>query len=384
MLGFLLAKAGIEVVVLEKWPDFFRDFRGDTIHPSTMEVLHELGLLEEFLKLPHSETREIYGYIGGQQVTVADFTHLKVHCPFVAFIPQWDFLNFIVKHAKSYPEFTLLTETEATNLLEENGTVVGVKAKSPHQELEIRAELVIGADGRHSTIREKSALVSDNLGVPIDVLWFKLSRKASDPVQSLGHVDAGRIMIMLDRDDYWQCGFVIKKGQFEEFNRLGLESFRQDIKNLAPFIGDRVQEITGWEQIKLLSVTVDHLQKWYKPGLLCIGDAAHAMSPIAGVGINLAIQDAVATANILILQFKKGSVTTADLARVQNRRESPARRTQKVQVFMQNYIIASILNSRKHMQVPWIFKLTKLFPILTRLPARFVGMGFRPEHIENI
>ena len=308
MLGYLLARAGIEVIVLEKWPDFFRDFRGDTIHPSTMQVLSELGLLEEFLRLPHSETKQIYGYIGGNKVKVVDFRNLKIKCPFVAFIPQWDFLNFIAAKARAYLQFKLMMETEATDLIQEYGKVVGVRAKSKTQEFRIIADVVIGADGRHSTLRDKSGFIAKTLGSPIDVLWFKLSRKNSDPEQSLGNVDGGRILVMINRNDYWQCGLVIRKDQFTEIKALGLESFKNDIKNLVPYMGDRANEINNWDLVKLLSITIDHLDQWYKPGLLFLGDAAHAMSPIGGIGINLAIQDAVAAANILIPAFKKGRV----------------------------------------------------------------------------
>ncbi len=383
-LGYLLARAGIEVVVLEKWPDFFRDFRGDTIHPSTMEVLGELGLLEEFLKLPHNEVKKIFGIIGGQEVQMADFTHLKVRCPFVALIPQWDFLNFIAGHGRKYPQFKLMMETEAVDIIDENGIIVGARAKSKTGELEIRAELVVGADGRHSIVREKSGLAARELGVPIDVLWFKLTRLASDPEQSMGNADRGRLMVMLDRGDYWQCAFVIKKGALGEFKNSGLRAFRRDVEKLVPFLAGRMEEIKDWDQVKLLSVTVDHLQKWYKPGLVCIGDSAHAMSPIGGVGINLAIQDAVAAANILIPKFKQGSVESKDLAAIQKRRQSPTLKTQKLQLFLQNHIISRVLDSERHINLPLFFRILRRFPYLTRFPARALGLGFRAEHVNYL
>jgi len=385
MLGFLLARAGIETLVLEKWPDFFRDFRGDTIHPSTMEILHELGLLDEFLKLPHNETYQLEGEIGNQKVLLADFSHLKVHCPFIAFIPQWDFLNFITQQAQDYPHFKILMNTEVTGLIEGHDKIIGVHARNnkTQEALEIQAELVIGADGRHSIVREKSGLLLQTLSAPMDVMWFRLSRLATDPKQSLGKVDLGRILIMIQRDTYWQCGFLIRKGDFDEMRRAGLESFQNNIVTIAPNLADRVHEIKNWEQVKLLEVTVDRLQKWYRSGLLCIGDAAHAMSPIGGVGINLAIQDAVASANVLVPAFLRGTVTEADLAKIQKRRELPTRIIQGIQVFIQNHIIARVLGNRVHPRLPMIFKLLQRIPYLRLIPARIIGMGFRPEHIQT-
>lgn len=383
MLGFLLARAGVDIVVLEKWPDFFRDFRGDTIHPSTMEILYELGLLDAFLKLPHSESRQLTADIGGHQVIVADFSHLKVHCPFIGFIPQWDFLNFIAAEAKRYPHFQLLMNTEATDLIEEEGKVVGLRAKQQDKEIVIRADLVVGADGRHSTVRKKSGLIVQSLSAPMDVLWFRLSRKDTDPKQSLGRIDLGRILIMIERTDYWQCGFLIRKGDFDHVREAGLEAFQQSIVEVAPNMVDRVKELTSWEQVKLLEVVVDRLQKWYRPGLLCIGDAAHAMSPIGGVGINLAIQDAVASANILSPAFLQGKLTEQTLAAVQKRRELPTHIIQRIQVIVQNRIINRVLGDRIHPSLPWQLKLLQYFPWLRRIPAYMIGMGFRPENIKN-
>jgi 2-polyprenyl-6-methoxyphenol hydroxylase-like FAD-dependent oxidoreductase len=392
MLGFLLARSGIDVVVLEKWPDFFRDFRGDTIHPSTMELMSELGILEEFLKLPHENTYQIEGDIGNEKVIVADFSHLKVKAPFVAFMPQWDFLNFITGKAKKYPGFHLMMNTEATDLISETGKIVGVRAvvndgkgnPGAEPEFEIRADLVVGADGRSSTVRDKSGLNLISTGVPIDVLWFRISKKESDPPHTLGRFDAGKVMIMIDRTTYWQCGFVIRKGAFEEMKTAGLESFRNILVVAAPFLQDRVnKEITTWEPVKLLSVTVNHLERWYKPGFVCIGDAAHAMSPIGGVGINLAVQDAVAAANILAKPLKNKSLTETDLAKIQQRREFPARLIQRAQVFIQNRVITSVLESTKTTRLPFPLRLVKRFPYLRRIPAYFIGMGIRPEHINT-
>jgi 2-polyprenyl-6-methoxyphenol hydroxylase-like FAD-dependent oxidoreductase len=387
MLGFLLARAGIDVVVLEKYPDFFRDFRGDTIHPSTMQILDELGLLEEFLKLPHQEVHQLAGVIGGEEIRIADFTHLKVKCAFIALIPQWNFLNFIAAHAKAYPAFHLMMETEATDLIEENGRVVGVRAKSNEidqaraQPLEIRAELVIAADGRHSTLRDRSGLQADSFGAPMDVLWFRLSRRAGDPGQAFGRIDQGKMMIMLDRGDYWQCGFLIRKGDFDGIQQRGLDGFHRDLATVAPFVSDRAVEIANWDQVKLLTVAVDRLRQWYKDGLLCIGDAAHAMSPIGGVGINLAIQDAVAAANVLVPRFQKAHVAVDDLKAFQERREPPTRKIQKLQIAIQNNIINRVLGRPGRAKLPWMLRIARHLPFLTRIPARIVGLGFRPEHI---
>lgn len=383
MLGFLLARAGIEVAVLEKWPDFFRDFRGDTIHPSTMELLGDLGLLEEFLQLPHDKTHALKGCVGTEEITLADFSHLPVRCPFIAFIPQWDFLNFIAENGRRFPGFHLLMETEVTDVLEQDGRITGIRARTKEGPLEIRAELVVGADGRHSTVRERAQLPAKNYGAPMDVLWFRLSRKESDPEQSLGRINSGRIMVMLNRTTYWQCGFAIPKGEMDSVKAAGLPAFRERIASLAPSLHDRVQEIASWDDVKLLSVTVDCLTRWYRAGLLCIGDAAHAMSPIGGVGINLAIQDAVAAANILIPAFQKGVPTEADLRAVQRRRMFPTRMTQRLQLFLQTHVIGNVLQSASTPKLAWPFRLLQRFPVLRRIPARIIGLGVRPEHFRQ-
>jgi 2-polyprenyl-6-methoxyphenol hydroxylase-like FAD-dependent oxidoreductase len=381
MLGFLLARAGVEVLVLEKHADFLRDFRGDTIHPSTLELMYELGLLEEFLKRPHQEVRELRGQVGSESFIMADFSHLPTRCKFVAFMPQWDFLNFLVEQGRRYQAFHVEMRAEATDLLEENGRVVGVRITTPQGPREIRADLTIGADGRHSVIRARAGLPAVNLGAPMDVMWMRLSRRPSDPGQTFGYVDRGRILVLLNREDYWQAAFVIAKGAADEIRQRGLPAFRQEIVGLVPFLRDRVDELRDWKDVSLLTVAVDRLTRWYHSGLLCIGDAAHAMSPIAGVGINLAIQDAVAAANILGPVLQRGTPAERDLQAVQNRRTFPTRATQRLQLIVQNNIIRRVLASTKPLTLPWLFRLLKLFPFLRRIPALLVGIGFRPEHI---
>ena len=383
MLGFLLARAGIEVVVLEKHADFLRDFRGDTIHPSTLEVIYELGLIDEFLKRPHQEIREFSGQIGDEMIPFVDLRHLPTHCKFLGFMPQWDFLDFIAEQARAYPTFRLIMEAEVTELIVEGNTIAGVKARTPAGELEVRATLVVGCDGRSSMVRELGSLHVESLGAPIDVLWFRLTRKSSDPSQVLGRFVPGKIMVMLNRDEYWQCAFVIRKGAFEEIKHRGIEAFRSDIVSIAPFLKDRVDELSDWEPIKLLTVLVDRLRKWYRAGLLCIGDAAHAMSPVGGVGINLAIQDAVATANILARPLSENYVSLSHLQKVQLRREFPTRVTQWAQVQVQERILSNVLRTQANFRAPWFLRLFKKFPILRRIPARLIGIGVRPEHVKT-
>jgi 2-polyprenyl-6-methoxyphenol hydroxylase-like FAD-dependent oxidoreductase len=382
ILGYLLARAGVETVILEKHADFLRDFRGDTVHPSTLEVMHELGLLTEFLSRPHDEARQITGYVGQESVVVADFSHLKTKCRFVAFMPQWDFLNFIAEKGQTYPAFQLRMKTEVTGLIQEGERIVGVTATTPQGPLSVLAELVIGADGRHSIVREQAGLPVKDLGSPIDVLWMRLSRHPGDPHQPLGRFDRGKVFVMLDRGDYWQCAYVIAKGGIEATRQAGLETFRANIVQIAPFLSDRVQELTDWNDVKLLTVAVDRLRKWSRPGLLCIGDSAHAMSPIGGVGINLAIQDAVAAANLLTAPLRSGRVTSGDLTRVQRRREFPTCVTQDIQVTIQNRILNRVLASSKPLSLPWPLRLLRAFPILRRIPARLIGIGVRPEHVK--
>jgi len=383
MLGFLLARSGIDVVVLEKHADFLRDFRGDTIHPSTLELMWELGLLEEFLKCPHQETREIAGQVGNETIAIGDFTHLPTHCKFLALMPQWDFLNFMAEHGKAYPEFHLKMQTEAVDLIEENGRIVGARAKTTDGVTEIRAGLTVGADGRRSIVRERASLEVMDLGAPMDVLWMRVSRHSTDPGQTLGRAKAGRIFIMIDREEYWQCGYVIPKGAAEETRNRGIEKFREELVNLAPFLKDRVGELRDWNDVSLLTVKVDRLKKWFRPGLLCIGDSAHAMSPVGGVGINLAIQDAVATANILAAKLSEGNVAESDLESVQRHREFPTRATQKLQIAVQNRVIRRVLGSSAPLTPPLVMRLLGRFSFLRRIPARVIGVGFRPEHIRT-
>jgi 2-polyprenyl-6-methoxyphenol hydroxylase-like FAD-dependent oxidoreductase len=383
MLGFLLARAGVPVLVLEKHADFLRDFRGDTIHPSTLEIMHELGLLSEFLRRPHQEARTISGQIGDDFVQIADFGHLPTRCRFVALMPQWDFLDFVAEQAKQYPAFQLKMEAEVNDLIIQNGRVAGLRATTPEGELTVHVDLVVGADGRHSTVRDKAGLEIIDLGAPMDVLWMRLSRRPADPAQTFGRFDTGRILVMLNREDYWQCAFVIPKGGVDEIHSRGLEFLRDEITRLAPHLRDRTAELKDWSDVKLLTVSVDRLRRWHRPGLLCIGDAAHAMSPVGGVGINLAIQDAVAAANILAPRFKQGIVSEDDLEAVQRRREFPTRATQAVQVFIQNRVIGRVLGSTEKLSAPMPVRLLRLMPFLTRIPARLIGLGIRPEHVRT-
>ena len=384
VLGFLLARAGVEVAVLEKHGDFLRDFRGDTVHPSTLELIYELGILDEFLRRPHQELHTVGAFIEDFAVTVADFSHLPTHCKFVALMQQWDFLNFIAEKAKAYPQFHLLMESDVTDLLVENGRVAGVGAKTPQGLLEVRADLTVGADGRHSTVRAKAGMEVMDLGAPIDVLWMRIGRRPSDPEQTLGRFRAGKILVTLNRGDYWQCAYVIEKGGFEAIQKKGLPAFREGIESVAPFFRGRTQELKEWDDIKLLSVAVDRLRRWSRTGLLCIGDSAHAMSPIGGVGINLAIQDAVAAANILARPLLRGAVSDGLLHEVQKRRELPTRMTQGFQVFAQQHFIGPALRSRAPIRrLPLPLNLLQQFPVLRRIPARMLGLGFRPEHVRT-
>ena len=379
MLGLLLGRAGIDVVVLEKHADFFRDFRGDTIHPSTMQILHELGLLNDFLKRPHTPTATMGVQIGGAFMDLADFSHLPTQAKFIAMMPQWEFLDFIAQAASQYPSFQLRMRTKATGF---TGTGA-VKANTPDGDLTIEADLVVAADGRHSTLRDAAGFHPIETGAPIDVLWLRLSRKPSDRLSSMGRIESGRFMAVLDRGDYWQCAYVIPKGGFDATRAAGLPAFRAAITSLMPLFAGRVSELASWDDIKLLTVAVDHLAEWSRPGLLFIGDAAHAMSPIGGVGVNLAVQDAVAAANILIPKFKTGTISAEDLRAVQTRREKPTLKTQRLQVFLQNRVISPVLASSGPLHPPWPLRLLQWFPILRRIPARVIGMGFQPEHIQT-
>jgi 2-polyprenyl-6-methoxyphenol hydroxylase-like FAD-dependent oxidoreductase len=384
MAGLLLARAGVDVLVLEKHADFLRDFRGDTIHPSTLEVMHELGLLEQLLKLPHNRAPRLKAQFGEMSVVIADFAHLPTQCKFIALMPQWDFLNFLAEAGRRYSGFGLRMKTEATGLIEENGRIVGVRAIGPAGDVEIRADLVIAADGRSSTLRGEAKLPVEVRGAPMDVLWFRLPSKPDDPAETMGRFGDGRIFVMLNRGDYWQCGFVIRKGSIEEVHARGLEAFRAAVVRCAPFVADRVETIASWDDVKLLTVAVDRMPTWYKPGLLFIGDAAHAMSPIGGVGVNLAIQDAVAAANILGPRLRTDKLTTDDLANVQRRREFPTKATQSFQVFMQERVVTRALDGDIEAKPPLGVRMIARMPVLARIPARLLGLGVRPEHVKSI
>jgi 2-polyprenyl-6-methoxyphenol hydroxylase-like FAD-dependent oxidoreductase len=380
MLGYLLARRGVDVTVLEKHKDFFRDFRGDTVHPSTLEVLKELGLLEEFLRLPHEQVKSLGVILGDTPFEVADFRHVPATCKFVALMPQWDFLNFLASHAKQLPSFQILMEHEATGLIEESGRIRGVVARSQGREVPIRAHLVVGCDGRHSVTRSAANLELIESGVPIDVLWFRLSRRPGDPEQVLGNVNYGKMLILINRSDYFQAGLIVAKGSYEAIQARGLDDFRATIRRIAPYLGDRVDELHGWDQISILTVQINRLRRWHRPGLLCIGDAAHAMSPAGGVGINLAIQDAVATANLLAAPLLARRVTAGDLATVERRREFPARVTQAVQTVAHRGF-ARVFENPGPIQAPWQAKVITRIPGVHRALGYAVGIGVRPEHV---
>jgi 2-polyprenyl-6-methoxyphenol hydroxylase-like FAD-dependent oxidoreductase len=382
MAGYLLARARVEVIVLEKHADFFRDFRGDTIHPSTLEVMYELGLLDDFLKLPHQEVRELRGIFNGHPVAMADFSRLPTHCKFIAFMPQWDFLNFLAEKAEAFTTFDLRMQHEVVDLLWDGDRVTGVRAKTPDGERELRADLVIGADGRHAITHTRAKLELEEFGVPIDVLWMRLSKRANDPQQSLGFFQHGKLLVLLDRGDYFQVGFVIPKGGFNEIKKRGLPALHADVVQLGGFLQDRIAELDDWEKIKLLTVQINRLKKWCREGLLCIGDNAHAMSPAGGVGINLALQDAVATANLLAAKLRERPVTMSELEQVQRRREWPTRVIQSMQAFIHRNVVTgrSTGNDDKLPLLPRIFL---WFPFLRGLPARLIGLGLRPEHVRS-
>jgi 2-polyprenyl-6-methoxyphenol hydroxylase-like FAD-dependent oxidoreductase len=384
MLGVLLARAGVDVTVLEKYPDFFRDFRGDTIHPSTLDLLYELGWLDDFLKLPHQEMDRVGARINGEYVEIGDFSHLPTHCKFVALMPQWDFLNFLAEKGKQYPTFRLLMKTQGTDIIVTDGRVTGVDATDDDGAFTIDAKLVVGTDGRHSTMRDRAGFEVENLGAPMDVLWMRITKHPGDPVQPLGSMRDGRILVMIDRNEYWQCAFIIPKGSFDELKASGIDGLHRDLIDAVPQLQDRVGEIDDWSKVSLLEVVVDRLEQWYRPGLLCIGDAAHAMSPIGGIGINLAIQDAVAAANALAAPLLAGQNTDVTLERIQARRILPTKVTQAFQVFVQEHVITPVLGGTSAMaRPPLAMRLFDAFPRLRGLPARLIGMGVRPEHVHT-
>jgi 2-polyprenyl-6-methoxyphenol hydroxylase-like FAD-dependent oxidoreductase len=381
MLGYLLARAGIEVLVLEKHADFLRDFRGDTVHPSTLELMHELGVLEDLLRLPHQRVSKVRGRIGGDEVVLADMACLRTRCKFMALMPQWHLLNFLAEQGSRYPTFHLNMQTEVTALIEEGGRIAGIRANTPDGSAEVRADLVVAADGRNSVLRERAGLTVEDVGAPVDVLWMRLSKYRDDP-ELFVYANRGRALVLLDRDEYWQCGLTIPKEAASEMQAKSIEELRATIVENAPFLCNRVGEVRDWSDVKLLTVRVDRLQRWYRPGLVCIGDAAHAMSPVGGVGVNLAIQDAVAAANILAEPLRKGAVSTRHLARIQRRREFPARFTQRVQSVIRRQISGDP-NHSGYRQLPWPVRLLESTTLPRRMRTRFVSVGIRPEHVRT-
>jgi 2-polyprenyl-6-methoxyphenol hydroxylase-like FAD-dependent oxidoreductase len=382
MLGLLLARAGLPVTVLEKHTDFFRDFRGDTVHPSTLERFYELGLLDRFLELPHSEVRSLSGIIGGQRFTMANFSHLPTRAKFIALMPQWDLLDFLAKEAARYPTFKLCMGWEATDLLMRDGAVTGVRANTPNGTVEIPATLTVGCDGRHALSRVAAQLPLKEEGVPIDVLWFRIARQPNDPENALGYINFGRVVILINRGDYFQVGYLIAKGHMRRIQQDGLAAFRQSLERIVPFLAGRTAEIDAWDKTKLLTVQVNHLERWSLPGLLCIGDAAHAMSPVGGIGINIAVQDAIATANLLTESLRGDALSPHDLVRVQHHREKAVRNTQRVQL-VAHRILNRVLQSDGPIEPPLLLRVLTQIPGSQELTGRFVGIGLQPEHIET-
>lgn len=382
MAGYLLARAGVQVIVLEKHGDFLRDFRGDTVHPSTLDIMDELGLLNRFLKLPHQKVEKLTGLVGDTPVAIADFTHLPVRAKYIALMPQWDFLNFLLEEGKRYPGFDVLMKTEATDVIEADGSVVGVRARGDDgTSRDILADVVIAADGRGSVLRDRAGLTVEDLGAPMDALWFKVPAHPDDSDQTMGRFGAGYILVQLFRGDYWQCAYVIPKGALGNIQAKGIEAFRDLIFEAGPFDRERLKAIRSWDDVKLLTVRVDRLKTWYRPGFLAIGDAAHAMSPIGGVGVNLAVQDAVAAANQLARPLREGTVSVSDLEAVQTRRMFPTRVIQAIQVAAQNNIIGPTLRLKEKPTPPFALRLMQRFPVLRRIPARVLGLGVRREHV---
>jgi 2-polyprenyl-6-methoxyphenol hydroxylase-like FAD-dependent oxidoreductase len=384
MLGYLLGRAGIDVVVLEKHADFFRDFRGDTVHPSTLQVMHELGLIDGFLKLPHQRLQKMDGMFGGASVRIADLSRLNVKFPFIAFMPQWDFLNFLRESGKQFPSLKVMMSTEAVDLIQDGARIAGVKAKTPEGTIDIAADLTIACDGRHSLVRERAGLAVEEIGAPMDVLWFRAGKRANETENVFARVDPGSMMVTFDRGDYWQCAYVIAKGQYDAVRARGLPALLADVERMAPILKSGLAEVRSWDDVKLLTVAINRLTRWTRPGLLCIGDAAHAMSPIGGVGVNLAVQDAVATANLLAAKLVNGCPPENELDAVRQRREFPVRMTQRMQVVAQNNIVSAALKSGgEPLKAPWVVRLITAVPWLQGITARFIGLGVRPEHVHS-
>jgi 2-polyprenyl-6-methoxyphenol hydroxylase-like FAD-dependent oxidoreductase len=383
MLGYLLGRAGIDVVVLEKHADFFRDFRGDTVHPSTLQVMDELGLIDGFLKLPHQRLQKMEGKFGGDTVRIADLSRLRVKYPFIAFMPQWDFLNFLRESGKRLTSLKVMMSTEAIDLLRDGERVTGVKARTPDGVIDIEADLTVACDGRHSLVRERAGLAVEEIGAPMDVLWFRAGKRAGDNESLFARVEPGKMMVTFDRGDYWQCAFVIPKGQYEAVKARGLPALLDDVGRMAPILKSGLSEVKGWDDVKLLTVAINRLKRWTREGLLCIGDAAHAMSPIGGVGVNLAVQDAVATANLLAAKLEQGCPSEDELDAVRRRREFPVKMTQRMQVIAQDNIVSAALKpGNQPLKAPLVMRLVTAIPWLQGITARFVGVGVRPEHVQ--
>ncbi|MHC2334867.1 FAD-dependent oxidoreductase [Bradyrhizobium sp. USDA 4454] len=382
MLGYLLGRAGVDVVVLEKHADFFRDFRGDTVHPSTLQVMDELGLIDGFLKLPHQDIQKLDGMFGGTSVRIADLSRLSVKYPFIAMMPQWDFLNFLRESGTRFPSLKVLMNAEATDLIRRGDAVAGVRVTTPDGPIEIAADLTIGCDGRHSIVRERAGLEVEEIGAPMDVLWFRVGRRRDETENLFARIDHGKMMVTFDRGDYWQCAYVIAKGQYEAVKARGLPALLDDVLRLAPILTPGIGDVKSFDDVKLLTVAINRLTRWNRPGLLCIGDAAHAMSPIGGVGVNLAVQDAVATANILAAKLVQGLPSEDELDAVRRRREFPVRLTQRMQVVAQDNIISAALKGGDQ-PVPFALRLITATPWLQGLTARLVAVGVRPEHVHS-
>ncbi len=383
MLGLLLARSGVSVTVLEKHPDFLRDFRGDTIHPSTLQIMHELGLLDGLLALPHTKAYRLHAEIGGQDITIADFSRIPARCRFIAFMPQWEFLDYIAREAAKYPNFKLIMPANVVELIERDGNVTGLVAATPGETINISAKLVVGADGRNSVVRTKAGMEIESFGSPSEILWMKLSHLPDDPPYTMGHGGPRQGFVMIDRGDYWQCGYVLRKQTFAEVKQKGLDAFREAVAKVSPLPADRMDEIHTWDEVHLLSVRIDRLKKWWKPGLLCIGDAAHAMSPIGGFGVNLAIQDAVAAANILAAPLKSNDVLSRHLAAVEARRRFPTKATQKLQLMMRSDRRKRETKNARPDGPPAFMRHLARWPILAHLAGRLIGVGFRPEHVRS-
>jgi len=383
MLGYLLGRAGIDVVVLEKHADFFRDFRGDTVHPSTLEVMDELGLIDGFLKLPHQRLQKMDGLFGGTPVRIADLTRLHTKYPFIAFMPQWDFLNFLREAGKRFASLKVMMNTEAVDLIRRGDTVAGVRARTPDGVVDIEADLTIACDGRHSTVRERAGLVVEEIGAPMDVLWFRAGRKADETESLFARIEPGKMMVTFDRGDYWQCAYVIAKGQHDAVKARGLQALLDDVVRMAPILKSGIADVKSFDDVKLLTVAINRLKRWTQPGLLLIGDAAHAMSPVGGVGVNLAVQDAVATANLLADKLQRGCPSEDELDAVRRRREFPVKMTQGMQVVVQNNIISGALQGGdRPLKVPLVLRLLTALPWLQGIPARLLALGVRPEHVQ--